>query len=345
MSLQLVSLTKTFESTSGAVVTAVSDVSLDIGNGTFCTLLGPSGCGKTTLLRLIAGLEQPTSGDIVHDGRSLRGVPPYRRGFPMVFQSYALFPHMTVFDNVAYGLRLQKAAAAETGTRVLRVLALLGLETLRARHPAQLSGGQQQRVALARCLVLEPQIILFDEPLSNLDAELRVAMRREIRALQQRLNLTAVYVTHDQEEALAVSDTIVVLDHGRVEQTGTPHDVFSRPRTSFVARFLGSPNIFELQPGTGRLTVLGSTYERRLPAGARHVVVRSDAIVLNEAGRHTAVVEERTYLGARVQYVLRLDGGEQVHLELPAADPAAGCAAGERVAFDLLPERLHFLEQ
>jgi ABC-type Fe3+/spermidine/putrescine transport system ATPase subunit len=344
MSLRLSAVTKDY--TAGGVVhRAVADLSLEIETGTFCTLLGPSGCGKTTLLRLIAGFERPTRGEILHNGRSLNDVPPYRRGFPMVFQSYALFPHMTVMENVAYGLRLRGLAATEIESRAARALSLLDIQTQRGKYPAQLSGGQQQRVALARCLVLEPEIILFDEPLSNLDAELRISMRREIRTLQQRLGITAVYVTHDQEEALAVSDRIVILNHGRIEQAGAPHDVFARPLTEFVARFMGSPNIFEVScDSAGRTHVLGVAYECRLtdPPPTK-VVIRSDAIVPSADGRHRARVAESTFLGARVEYVLAMDEGVRLRAELPAFDAAAEYHAGDTMTFDLAADRLHFL--
>jgi iron(III) transport system ATP-binding protein len=344
MSLRLSAVTKDY--TAGGVVhRAVADLSLEIETGTFCTLLGPSGCGKTTLLRLIAGFERPTAGEVLHNGRSLNDVPPYRRGFPMVFQSYALFPHMTVVDNVAYGLRLRGLAATEIESRAARALSLLEIETQRGKYPAQLSGGQQQRVALARCLVLEPEIILFDEPLSNLDAELRIAMRREIRMLQQRLGITAVYVTHDQEEALAVSDRIVVLNRGRIEQVGAPHEVFARPRTEFVARFMGSPNVFRVgYDSDGGVQVLGASYAVPLtdPLPTK-VVIRSDAIVPSATGRHRARVAEITFLGARVQYVLAMDDGERLQAELPAFDDAAAYRTGDPLTFDLAAERLHFL--
>jgi iron(III) transport system ATP-binding protein len=344
MSLRLSAVTKDY--TAGGVAhRAVADLSLDIEIGTFCTLLGPSGCGKTTLLRLIAGFERLTSGEILYNGRSLNDVPPYRRGFPMVFQSYALFPHMTVLDNVTYGLRLRGLAAPEIELRVARALSLLDIETQRGKYPAQLSGGQQQRVALARCLVLEPEIILFDEPLSNLDAELRISMRREIRSLQQRLGITAVYVTHDQEEALAVSDRIVILNRGRIEQAGAPHDVFARPRTEFVARFMGSPNVFRVgHDNDGTVQVLGASYEIPLthPLPTK-VVIRSDAILPSADGRHQAQVAEITFLGARVQFVLAMDDGTRLQTEMPAFSAAAVLGVGDVVTFDLAADRLHFL--
>jgi iron(III) transport system ATP-binding protein len=343
MTLQLIDVAKVFTSAAGREHAAVDGLTLDIAPGTFCTLLGPSGCGKTTTLRLIAGFELPTRGEILFDGRSLNGVPPYRRGFPMVFQSYALFPHMTVQQNVEYGLRLRSTRRADAATRAGAALDMLGLSDQAAKYPAQLSGGQQQRVALARCLVLEPRVILFDEPLSNLDAGLRVAMRREIRALQQRLGVTAVYVTHDQEEALAVSDRIIIMNGGRVEQDGAPEQVHRRPASEFVARFMGSQNIIDVIAGTpGGVKLMGEWYAGTdVPPGTSRAVVRADALHFSDAGRHAATVAERTYLGARVQYVLLLRGGERIVVDEHGA--AAEWSVGDHAAFDLAPERLHYL--
>ncbi|HSJ23486.1 MAG TPA: ABC transporter ATP-binding protein [Longimicrobiales bacterium] len=341
MSLQLRSITKDFTA-KGGLHRAVDALSLEIEAGTFCTLLGPSGCGKTTLLRIIAGFEEPTAGDVVHRGVSLAGVPPYRRGFPMVFQSYALFPHLSVLDNVSYGLRVRGVPAAERTARAEQALALLGLETLRDRHPAQLSGGQQQRVALARCLVLEPEIILLDEPLSNLDAGLRVGMRREIRSLQQRLGITAVYVTHDQEEALAVSDRIVVMNAGRIEQDGTPAEVYHAPRSAFVARFMGHVNVFPVKRSDAGAALLGQVYESRIPDAA-WAVVRGDAVQRDPRGPHMGRVAETAFLGARLQHVLELEDGTRVTLDEPAHAAAPATAAGDVVRFSIDVARVHFM--
>ncbi len=224
------------------LVTAVEDVSLEIGKGEFFTLLGPSGCGKTTTLRLIAGFEFPTTGRIILDGRQLEAVPPNNRDMAMVFQSYAIFPHLNVFENIAYGLRIKKLANDEIRRRVAQIMALTKLTGLENRMPNQMSGGQQQRVSLARALVVEPKVLLFDEPLSNLDAKLREEMRFEIRDLQRRLNITSIYVTHDQEEALALSDRIAVMNRGKLAQLGTPEEIYERPRSKFVADFIGLAN-------------------------------------------------------------------------------------------------------
>jgi ABC-type Fe3+/spermidine/putrescine transport system ATPase subunit len=238
--LELVALGKTY----GASV-AVRDATLSIGGGEMVALLGPSGCGKTTTLRMVAGFVDPTAGRIVLDGRDITRVPANRRDIGMVFQSYALFPHMTVWRNVAFGLRCQRVGEAEIRQRVEAVLDLVGLGTLAGRYPRQLSGGQQQRVALARVLVLRPKLLLFDEPLSNLDARLRVQMRSEIRQLQKTSGITALFVTHDQDEASAIADRIVVMNQGEIEQVGTPSDIYQYPATRFVADFIGTANVFD----------------------------------------------------------------------------------------------------
>jgi iron(III) transport system ATP-binding protein len=346
MSLRLEALTREFVTAAGTVHRAVDNLSLDIEHGTFCTLLGPSGCGKTTLLRLIAGFEQPTSGRVVHDGVPLDSVPPYRRGFPMVFQSFALFPHMTVRANIEYGLRIQGAGSRDRRERAERAMALLGLQSQADKHPGQLSGGQQQRVALARCLVLEPRIILLDEPLSNLDAELRVSMRREIRALQRRLGITAIYVTHDQEEALAISDRVVVMNRGRIEQDGAPAEIYGRPGSEFVARFMGIPNIFPVEHvGPAEFRLLEHRYAAVIPPTARLAVVRPDAVSLTPAaGAMPCLIEDSTFLGSRVQHLVRLDGGEALTVESAADSAAARLVAGDRAWCTVPAERLHFLE-
>lgn len=237
---------------------AVSNANLEIPAGSLISLLGPSGCGKTTTLRMIAGFEEVTEGDILLDGKSLLNTPPEKRPMSMVFQSYALFPHLTVENNVAFGLKLKKMPRADRNARVREALELIGIEKHAKRYPHQLSGGQQQRVALARALVMEPKIVLFDEPLSNLDAELRVRMREEIRAVQQRLGLTSVFVTHDQSEALSISDHLAVMRDGYIEQVGTPEEVYRFPANEFVATFIGESN---LVPGTITKVVEAGMYE------------------------------------------------------------------------------------
>jgi iron(III) transport system ATP-binding protein len=241
-SVRLDSLTKVFIGPGNQQVVAADNVSLTINPGDLVTFLGPSGCGKTTTLRMVAGFENPTSGRVFIGGRDVTSLPPNERDTAMVFQSYALFPHMTVGENVAYGLRFRNVSNEEKEERVRRIMELVGLSGFESRQPGQLSGGQQQRVALARSLVVEPQVLLFDEPLSNLDAKLREQMREEIRRIQTELSITAIYVTHDQSEAMAMSDRIVVMNHGRIEQEGTPREVYSEPGSKFVADFIGRVN-------------------------------------------------------------------------------------------------------
>src|SRR5512136_2445212 len=238
MEIQLKDMVKRF-----GTLEAVSHVSLEIHDGELFTLLGPSGCGKTTILRLIGGFHRPDEGDVLFGGKSVRGMPPYERNIGMVFQNYALWPHMTIFDNIAYGLKLKKVSRGEIGNKVSHALSLVNLEGLDQRYPGQLSGGQQQRVALARALVLNPDVLLLDEPLSNLDAKIRQQVRAEIRKLQKDLAITSIYVTHDQEEALTLSDRIAVLDHGKIQQIGSPRDLYQRPENSFVADFIGINNL------------------------------------------------------------------------------------------------------
>lgn len=226
-------------------VKALDDVSLDVREGDLFTFLGPSGCGKTTTLRCIAGFEKPTSGEIDFLGRDYTSIPPFRRNIGMVFQSYALFPHMSIFDNVAYGLKIRKTSPEEIKDRVNRMIDLVGLVDVQKRKPSELSGGQQQRIALARALVYDPQLLLLDEPLSNLDAKLRVYMREEIRRIQQQAKVTTIYVTHDQEEALAISDQIAVMHDGKVSQIGTPDEIYENPNSIPVADFIGHANFLQ----------------------------------------------------------------------------------------------------
>jgi iron(III) transport system ATP-binding protein len=279
-------------------VVAVRDVSFDIPPGTLVTLLGPSGCGKTTTLRMLAGLELPTRGSIFIAEKDVTRLPAHQRDVAMVFQSYALFPHLRVLDNVRYGLEVMRRSDAEV--RALEALKTVGLSGLESRWPNELSGGQQQRVALARALVLEPKVLLFDEPLSNLDARLRRRMREEIRELQQRLKLTAVYVTHDQDEALSISDHIIVMDKAVVVQEGTPRELYESPKTRFVADFMGDANVVEGQVRAGVLTLGGLSLEVSRPDGPVQVAVRPHAVVLEQGSG--ATVRRATYLGARLEY-------------------------------------------
>jgi iron(III) transport system ATP-binding protein len=301
-------------------VTAVDDVSLSIEKGQFVTLLGPSGCGKTTTLRLIAGFEFPTSGHIIVDNQRLEEVPPNRRDMAMVFQSYAIFPHLNVFQNIAYGLNVQRRPQAEIKQRVDRVLELVELTGLENRAPNQLSGGQQQRVALARALIMEPKVLLMDEPLSNLDAKLREQMRTEIRRIQKRLGITSVYVTHDQIEAMTLSDQVVVMNAGRIEQIGPPSDVYRAPQTRFVADFIGRANfvqatVREQRDGQLVLDALGATLTALAPTSEIHtgetvtLVVRPEMVEIDSPQAQTeGIVRRAAYLGNVIEYDVEVGG-------------------------------------
>ena len=276
---------------------AVDDVSFDVAEGTLAVLLGPSGCGKSTTLRLIAGLEAASTGQILIGGRDVTALPPVRRNIAMVFQSYALFPHLTVAENIVFGLKVRRVAAAERAARLDRVAELLGLGDLLARKPSQLSGGQQQRVALGRAIIAEKPVCLMDEPLSNLDAQLRAEMRREIRALQQKLGMTMVYVTHDQTEAMTMADRVILLKNGRVEQDAPPAELYARPATAFAARFVGTPpmNLLHLDEVRGRLIGVRPEDVRLADTGmpARVLAVEflgPDTVVTCAAGGDTVAV-------------------------------------------------------
>jgi len=290
-SLRVRDLSKRFSAVDGEVI-AVDRVSFDVAGGEFFTMVGASGCGKTTTLRMIAGLEPPTSGTITMGGRDFVATPAQQRNIGMVFQSYALFPHLTIFENVAYGLRLRGVSRADLERRVTATLALLKLDPYAQRHPAGLSGGQQQRVSIARALVYEPALLLLDEPLANLDAKLRVQMREELRALQRRLGITTIYVTHDQEEATAVSDRIAVFDRGRLIQVGAPETIYAAPATLYVADFIGRANFLPATlaaPGRPDEGVVLADGTRLVPR--RHFALADDeASELSEADAAVAML-------------------------------------------------------
>jgi len=297
----------------GGQSVAVDDISFHVKAGELVTLLGPSGCGKTTTLRMIAGLEAVSSGSIVIGGVDVTHRPASDRDVSMVFQSYALFPHKTVFENVCYGLLFSGYSKADAEDKANSGLDLVGLVQLKNRYPSELSGGQQQRVAVARALVLEPQVLLFDEPLSNLDAKLRRSVRDEIRDLQLRLDLTVVYVTHDQEEALAVSDRIIVMDEGNISQIGSPRDLYERPESLFVANFIGDSNVLPCVIGTtkGTETIIKiGNLKLKLnnitaQAGTASALIRPEHITLNPKKTMSALagtIDKATYVGSKVEY-------------------------------------------
>jgi iron(III) transport system ATP-binding protein len=341
VSVQFTNVVKRYGTT-----TAVADISFTVQTGTLVTLLGPSGCGKTTTLRMIAGLELPSAGRIEIAGRDVTHLSATQRDVSMVFQSYALFPHMSVLENVAYGLR-RSGIAKEAATRqALDGLAQVGLAGFDARQPSELSGGQQQRVAVARALVLEPSVLLFDEPLSNLDARLRRQMREEIRELQQRLRLTVVYVTHDQQEAMAVSDRIIVMNAGRIEQQGTPRDLYERPATPFLARFMGEsnpargsvqrlgPGMVKVRLGPAEIDVADTT----APDGAARIAVRPEAITVETAsgpaGALPGIIAKASYLGTHMEYSIDTEAGT-LFATCPKVERPL--APGDKVALVLAP--------
>ena len=345
--LSLVELTKTFSNTVSDV-TAVDHINLDIRPGEFITLLGPSGCGKTTTLRMIAGFEDATSGQVMLDGENMVVVPPNRRPMSMVFQSYALFPHLSVRENVAYGLRLRKKSAEEIKEEVDIALAAMNLTAMADRAPSQLSGGQQQRVALARAMVVRPKVLLFDEPLSNLDAKLRVKMRVEIRRMQKRLGISSVYVTHDQSEAMAMSDRIVVMNSGRIEQVDTPEEIYLHPASVFVADFVGRANFVPAQAqevgedGMAEIEALGQKIRVHSSEGAKEavregketvVLVRPESMRIQPTGEKPA-----TLTGSLGQVVTSIFYGETVEYEIETEFGSLVCVVSDPRAEDLLEE-------
>jgi iron(III) transport system ATP-binding protein len=310
-------VTKVFLDPGGALITAVRDLTLEVSAGEFVSLLGPSGCGKTTLLRMIAGFEAPTSGELYLDGRPVTHLPPNARGTAMVFQSYALFPHLTVFENVAFGLRVRDVPQRDIAGRVTEALRLVGLGGLEHRSPDQLSGGQQQRVALARAVVTRPSVLLLDEPLSNLDAKLREQMRVELRRIQRDLGITAIYVTHDQVEAMTLADRIVVLDRGQIQQVAPPAEIYARPANPFVSEFVGKVNLLEgralgIRDGQCRIALEGLEVEvpvtSPVPVGTRvGVVVRPETVHLGREGPLRGVVRRAIYLGSQIEYEVEVE--------------------------------------
>jgi len=324
MNVQLKNIVKRF-----GTLEAVSHVSLEIRDGELFTLLGPSGCGKTTILRLIGGFHRPDEGEVYFGEKAVSGVPPYERNIGMVFQNYALWPHMTIFDNIAYGLKLKKFLREEISSKVLHTLKLVNLSGLEKRYPGQLSGGQQQRVALARALVLNPDVLLLDEPLSNLDAKIRLQVRAEIRKLQKDLGITTIYVTHDQEEALTLSDRIAVVDHGKLQQIGSPRDLYAKPENPFVADFIGINNLIpgevqEIMDGERKMKVQTDVgpmiciFEKPLKPGDRCMTsVRPEtaSIGQKEGGQGevnvlSGTVSFASYIGNTIRYDVELKNGK-----------------------------------
>jgi spermidine/putrescine transport system ATP-binding protein len=338
--IRLVGLTKRFDD-----VVAVDDISLDIDRGHFFALLGPSGCGKTTTLRMIGGFEEPTDGRIELGGVDVAPLPPYKRDVNTVFQSYALFPHLSIFENVAFGLRRRGIRKGELRKRVIEALDLVGLGELERRKPRQLSGGQQQRIALARALVNRPRVLLLDEPLGALDLKLRKEMQLELKRIQNDVGITFVHVTHDQEEAMTMADRIVIMNSGRIEQLGTPTELYESPRTEFVAGFLGVSNLLEgevLGEGSVKLsdgTIVRVPQEALNRVGMVQIGVRPEKLRIGagEENSLTGTVTESAYIGVSTQYILETPAGP-VTVYVQNDRPGGQVATGERLTLSWSPE-------
>ncbi len=354
--IRLTRIGKSFEHGVKGRIHAVNDVNVTVVPGELLTLLGPSGCGKTTTLRMIAGFEQPTEGEIHIGEKNVIGLRANERNIGFVFQNYAIFPHLSVFENVAYGLRVQQKPDDEIKRAVAEVLELVGLSGYAQQHPHQLSGGEQQRVALARAIVFRPRILLFDEPLSNLDAKLRVQMRSEIQQLQKRLGITTVYVTHDQEEAMAISDRIAVMDRGSIVQIASAEDLYDRPSNEFVARFIGRTNLFDgklrdVTDGQTAVEVLGRTIAANaVPVGLQsgdsvRVMIRPERISLaiQNANGVDAKVLNRTFLGEKTEYHLSV-GDQLVQATLYGQGKQSAFAAGDSVQIILPADGIHLMK-
>jgi ABC-type Fe3+/spermidine/putrescine transport system ATPase subunit len=354
-------ITKRFES-----VTVLDNINLGIPRGCFMTLLGPSGCGKTTLMRLLAGFSEPEEGEIFLNKRKMNGLPPYKRGTPLVFQEYALFPHMTVYENISYGLRLKKIKPDEIAESVEKMLVTFNLTGMDKRFPRQLSGGQQQRVAFARALILGQEALLLDEPLSNLDAKLRVEVRSELRQIQKSLGITVIYVTHDQDEALSMSDKIAVMKQGRIVQTGSPWEIYFRPSNTFVAGFVGAVNLLPVQIEDISNDTMTVSWEGRVfstpKAGAfsrgekAQLALRPESVLIKPpaagtAGSNTLAgkVTMSSFLGRYIRYWVKLEGRiTDTTLIVDDANPAGGpSGAGhpieENVELSFDTQKLHVI--
>jgi putative spermidine/putrescine transport system ATP-binding protein len=322
-SVSLRNLTRAFGATR-----ALDEMSLEIAPGELVALLGPSGCGKTTALRIVAGFEYADAGEVLIEGRDVSGVPAAKRDMGMVFQSYSLFPNMSALDNVAFGLRMRKVGGGARRKRAAELLDMVGLSPQAGQWPHQLSGGQQQRVALARALAIEPRVLLLDEPLSALDAKVRLQLREQIRTLQQRLDTTTLFVTHDQEEALSMADRVGVMRAGRLEQVAEPAELYSRPATAFVAEFVGTMNRLPAELGGGGtvVTVLGTTVpaqEGGPSSGPVDALVRPENLAVAAAEAGNGIVTGRTFLGAVTRVAVRLSGETEVAVDVSSAAPAA----------------------
>ena len=331
---------------------AANHVTLSVQPGELVTLLGPSGCGKTTLLRMVAGFLMPSSGEIYIGNREVSRIPPNKRNVGMMFQSYALFPHLSVYENVAYGLKLKHMPKAEISQRVRNMLQLMQIEEYASRFPNEISGGQQQRVALARAVVTEPSVLLFDEPLSNLDAKLREYMREELRKIQKRVGITSLYVTHDQSEAMAISDKVIIMQKGSIEQAGTAREIYARPKNKFVAGFIGKANfirpdqVHSVGNGKAEITLLG----KRMEIAASELcesgqpctcMIRPEDIKISPQGQFRAKIMSKAYFGQYIRHFMDLGGQEAEQMDFTQTN--AGLREGEEIAVDFVTESLRLL--
>lgn len=346
-------VSKIFMSHSGdSEFKAVDTVSLDIQPGEFVTLLGPSGCGKTTILRMIAGFEIPTSGDIFMDDTRINDLSPDKRDTSMVFQSYALFPHLNIYDNIIYGLKLKRLTKQQIEEKARNIIELVGLKGMEQRSPNQISGGQQQRVALARALVMEPGVLLFDEPLSNLDAKLRVYMRNEIKKIQRAVGITAIYVTHDQSEAMSLSDRIIIMKDGVIEQMGTPQEIYFTPASEFVAQFIGDANFFEgtVKEVEGDKAVFeiqgqgftGSYSGIKKAGDACKLVIRPEELSLGQDGTLKGIVTRSTFMGMQQEYTIQTDNISVEAIETSPKNKRV-FQEGEEVYLNFDQDKLHII--
>lgn len=358
-SLSLVNITKKFASRDGSgEVLAVDNINLEIKSGELTTLLGPSGCGKTTTLRMVAGFESITSGSLLLGDKSIESVPPNKRNMAMMFQSYALFPHMTVYNNIKYGLKIQKLPAKEIKERTEQIINLMQINGMENRYPSNISGGQQQRVALARAVVIEPKVLLFDEPLSNLDAKLREYMRDELRSLQQRLGITSLYVTHDQSEAMAISDKVVLMDKGKIIQVGSPRELYNEPASLFVADFIGKSNFLECKVRGGSVTnteidFLGKTLIIPSPgkafkgrAGKATAVYRPESIKIGESGTglFEGTVRKAVFFGNYMEYDIQV-GEKLLCVESSSPQENVQYKVGDSVGITVDLKSIRILEE
>ncbi len=339
-SLKLNNVTRRFKDT-----VALDSLNLEVGAGELVALLGPSGCGKTTALRIVAGLDRADEGQVVLKGRDINGLPAHKRNMGMVFQAYSLFPNMTAAENVAFGLQMRKVSKSKRREKANELLELVGLPSHAHRYTHQLSGGQQQRVALARALAIQPEVLLLDEPLSALDAKVRTNLREEIRRLQLSLGTTTIFVTHDQEEAMAVSDRVAVMNKGRIEQIDSPDVLYNTPATDFVAGFVGSMNRIQATKSGSSLFVIGRTVGASKIGpeveGAVTALIRHESVRVTPDAKSDVVILNRSFLGPVSRITCQLPGGGLIHSMMSSAD-SAGLRAGDRVKVDLLESELLF---